>query len=352
MNQVGYVNGVEWYLWFVIFIFDEVYGYYDYVGNLEEDDVEVGYYYVGWVELMQGVGVFWLVKGREGLQCRRELGVENVFVLTQGNVGIEVIFFVYFFFVVVNINIICFVILCWDMVILLQLMRDILVLNIVYLGEIYVFVLFWYELNVVVFNCFNCWFCQYIGTYVLLVGQYWFDNYVVMVVVRNGQVVWFNFFQQVECVNCSNDCFMCGKMFQFLEFCWDLVGINVRFVIFGIEHLGVFMDIVVKGQDVDYWQCVMFIYFIVVKVVCWSDFYVVGVFFYVGVFVVNDWNMMVNQWQNDIFVNQIFVMWIFWVNGYVSIVQQGFWMGSCDYQIIFIVCGFCIVSQWIVDVLH
>lgn len=119
MNQVGYVNGVERYLWFVIFIFDEVYGYYDYVGNLEENDVEIRYYYVGWVELMQGVGIFRLVKGREGLQCRRELGIENVFVLMQDNISIEVIFFMYFVFVVVNINVICFVILCWDTVILL-----------------------------------------------------------------------------------------------------------------------------------------------------------------------------------------------------------------------------------------
>lgn len=42
---------MERYLRFVIFIFDEVYGYYDYAGNLEENDVEIRYYYVGWVEL-------------------------------------------------------------------------------------------------------------------------------------------------------------------------------------------------------------------------------------------------------------------------------------------------------------
>lgn len=119
VNQIGYVDGMEWYLWFVVFIFDEVYGYYDYVGNLEEDDVEVGNYYVGWVELMQCVGVFWLVEGRESLQCGGESGIKNVFVLMKCNVGVEVIFLMYFVFGMVNVDVVVVVILCWDMVILL-----------------------------------------------------------------------------------------------------------------------------------------------------------------------------------------------------------------------------------------
>lgn len=352
VDQIGYVDGFKWYLWFVIFIFDEVYGYYDYVGDLEEDDVEVGYYYVGWVELMQGVGVFWLVEGGEGLQCGGESGIENVFILMQGNVGVQVVFLMYFVFVMVYVDVVVVVILCWDVVILLQLMGDILVLNIVYSGEVYIFVLFWYELNIIVFNGFDCWFGQYVCVYVLLVGQYWFDYYVVVIVVRDGQVVWFDFFQQVEGVNCCNNGFMCCEVFQFLEFCWDFVGVDVGFIVFGVVDFCVFVNVVVKGKDVDYWQLVMMIYFVVVKVVCWGDFYVVGVFFYVGVFVVYDWDVVVNQWQYYEFVNQIFVVWIFWVNGYVGIVQQGFWMGGGDYQVIFIVSGFCVIGQWVVDVLY
>lgn len=142
------------------------------------------------------------------------------------------------------------------------------------------------------------------------------------------------------------------KVFQFLEFSWNFVGINVRFFIFGIEYFCVFVNVVVKGQDVDYWQGVMFFDFIVVKVVCWGDFYVVGVFFYIGMFVVNNWNVVVNQWQNNEFIDKILVVWIFWVYGYVGIVENSFWVGGCDNQIIFIVCGFCVIGQWIVDVLY
>ena len=105
----------------------------------------------------------------------------------------------------------------------------------------------------------------------------------------------FNFFQQAECVNRSNDCFTCGKTLQFLEFCRDLAGINVRFVTFGIEHLGAFTDIAVKGQDVDHRQGVTFTDFIVVKVVRWGDLHAAGAFFHVGVFVANDRNTTVNQ---------------------------------------------------------
>ena len=47
----------------------------------------------------------------------------------------------------------------------------------------------------------------------------------------------FNFFQQAECINRSNDCFTCSKTLEFLELCRDLAGINVRFVTFGIDAL-------------------------------------------------------------------------------------------------------------------
>ena len=87
-----------------------MFGHHDHAGNPEEDDVEAGYHHAGWVELTQGVGVFRPAKGREGPQRRREPGVENVFVLTQGNVGTEVIFLAHFFFVAANINITRFVI--------------------------------------------------------------------------------------------------------------------------------------------------------------------------------------------------------------------------------------------------
>ena len=247
------------------------------------------------MELTQGVGVFRPAKGREGPQRRREPGVENVFVLTQGNVGTEVIFLAHFFFVAANINITRFVIPCRDTVTPPQLTRDTPVLNIAHPGEIHVFVLLRYELNVAVLNRFNRRFRQYIGTHVPLVGQHWFDNYAATVAVRNGQVVRFNFFQQAECVNRSNDCFTCGKTLQFLEFCRDLAGINVRFVTFGIEHLGAFTDIAVKGQDVDHRQGVTFTDFIVVKVVRRGDLHAAGAFFHVGVFVANDRNTTVNQ---------------------------------------------------------
>ena len=343
---------MERHLRFAIFIFDEVHGHHDHAGNPEEDDVEAGYHHAGWVELTQGVGVFRPAKGREGPQCRREPGVENVFVLTQGNVGTEVIFFTHFVFVAANINVTRFVIPCRDTVTPPQLTRDTPVLNIAHPGEVHVFVLLRYELNVAVLNRFNCRFRQDIGTHVPLVGQHWFDDHAATVAVRNGQVMWFNFFQQAECVNRSNDRFTCSKTLQFLELCRDFAGINVRFVTFGIEHLGAFTDIAVKGQDVDHRQGVTFTHFIVVKVVRRSDFHAAGAFFHVGVFVANDRNTTVNQRQNDIFANQIFVTRIFRVNGHAGIAQQGFRTSSRNHQIIFTICGFRAVSQRIADVPH
>lgn len=112
------------------------------------------------------------------------------------------------------------------------------------------------------------------------------------------------------------------------------------------------MDVGIKGQNVDYWQLMMFVDFIVVEVVCRGDFYIVCVFFYIGVFIVYDWDVMIDDWQNDFFINQIFIMRIFWVNCNICIVEYGFWMGGGNYDVIFIICCFYVIGQWVVEVLY
>lgn len=61
--QVVYVYLFEGYL------VGEFQCYYDYLSDLEENDVEIGDQYIGGVEGFQFFGLFWLVQGGEGLQC-------------------------------------------------------------------------------------------------------------------------------------------------------------------------------------------------------------------------------------------------------------------------------------------
>src|SRR5699024_5390901 len=160
----------------------------------EQDDGETRYHHAGWVELTQGVGVFRPADGRDGPQRRREPGVENVLVLTQDNISTEFIFFTHFVFVAPITTVTRCVRLRRHSVTPPPLTRDTPVLNLAHPGEVHVFVLLRYELNVAVLNRFNCRFRQDIGTHVPLVGQHRFDDHATTVAIRNGQVMWFNFF--------------------------------------------------------------------------------------------------------------------------------------------------------------
>ncbi len=162
----------------------------------------------------------------------------------------------------------------------------------------------------------------------------------------------FNFFQQAQRVNGSNDGFTGSKAFQLLELSRNLAGINVRLFTFGIEHFRAFANVAVKGQDVDHRQRVTFPDFIVVKVVRRGDLHAAGAFFHIGVFVANNRNAAVNQRQNNEFTDKTLVARIFRVHGHAGIAENSFRTGGGDDQVIFTVCGFRAVGQRIADVPH
>lgn len=79
--------------------------------------------------------------------------------MVKCNISRDVVFCMDFSFVMIDIDVVFSIILSWDMVILLKLMRDILVLNVVYLCYVYVVVLFRNKFDVIVLNCFNGRLC-------------------------------------------------------------------------------------------------------------------------------------------------------------------------------------------------
>lgn len=91
-------------------------------------------------------------------------------------------------------------------------------------SEVHVFVLLRHELNVAVLNRFHRRFRQHVCTHIPLVGQHRFDNNAATVAVRDGQIVRFNFFQQAERVNGSNDGLTGSKAFQL----WNSAGISLE----------------------------------------------------------------------------------------------------------------------------
>ena len=351
-DQTGHVDGLKRNLRFTVFIFDEVHGHHDHAGDPEEDNVEAGHHHAGRVELTQGVGVFRPAEGGEGPQRGGEPCIENVFILTQGNVGAQVVFLTHFVFATAYVDVAVVVIPCRDAVTPPQLTGDTPVLNIAHPGEVHVFVLLRHELNVAVFNGFDCWLGQHVRAHVPLVGQHRLDHHAAAIAVRDGQVVRFDLFQQAEGVNRRNNGFTRREAFQFLELCRDLAGVDVGFIAFGVVDFRAFADVAVKGKDVDHRQLVTTTHFVVVKVVRRGDLHAAGAFFHVGVFVAHDRDAAVNQRQHHEFANQIFVARIFRVNGHAGIAQQGFRTGGGDHQVIFTVSGFRAIGQRVADVPH
>lgn len=90
--------------------------------------------------------------------------------------------------------------------------------------EVHIFVLLRHELNITVFNGFDCWLGQHVRAHVPLVGQHRLDHHAAAIAVRDGQVVRFDLFQQAEGVNCRNNGFTRREAFQFLELRRDLAG--------------------------------------------------------------------------------------------------------------------------------
>ncbi len=233
-----------------------------------------------------------------------------------------------------------------------ELTGDTPVLNIAHPGEVHVFVLLRYKLDVAVFNGFNRDFRQRCGTHIPLVSQHRLDNHAATVAVRHGQIVRFDLFKQAELIDSGNNRFTRREAFHVLESRRDLIGAGIAGFTIGVIHLSTVADIAVEGQDVDHRQFVTTTDFIVVEVMRRGNLDAAGAFFHVGMFVANDRDQAANQWQHHKFADQIFVARIFRVNRHAGIAQQGFRTGGGDHQIIFTVGGFCAVSQRIADMPH
>ena len=62
----------------------------------------------------------------------------------------------------------------------------------------------------------------------------------------------------------------------------------------------------------------------VVRVMGWSDFNHTSTKFWVSVFITNDWNSFVNDWQNNVLTNQVFVAWVFWIDRNRNVPKHSF----------------------------
>ena len=168
-----------------------MHGHHDHARHPEENNVETGYQHVGRMEIRHTLGHFRVVHVRpaqraEGPQGRGEPGVEHVFVLTQFDVGGQIILRTYFGFVMANVYVALNVVPGRNAVAPPQLTGNTPVLNVAHPAEVHVFVGFRHKLNIAVFHRCNGWLGQGFGVDIPLVGQHWLNHHAATVAVGYG----------------------------------------------------------------------------------------------------------------------------------------------------------------------
>ena len=70
----------------------------------------------------------------------------------------------------------------------------------------------------------------------------------------------------------------------------------------------------------------------VIRVMGRCDLHHTGTEFRICVFVPNDWDWLVQDWQDNILTNQVFITVIIWVNRYGSIPKHRFRTSCCYFK--------------------
>ena len=84
--------------------------HHDHAGDPEENDVEAGNQYVGWVKAIEKFPLIGPAQGGEGPQRRGKPGIQNIFILVQLNLVAESMAGAHVRFVVANIHLAIFII--------------------------------------------------------------------------------------------------------------------------------------------------------------------------------------------------------------------------------------------------
>ncbi|KAJ0339286.1 hypothetical protein COL154_014228, partial [Colletotrichum chrysophilum] len=185
------------------------------------------------------------------------------------------------------------------------------------------------------------------GIDIPLIGEHRFNDHATTIAIRYGQIVIFDFFQQSSRFEVSHNGFTRSKALQpmigFRDTGFDF---SISTAV-GIEYLRQIAYIGIEGEDIDHRQTTTLTDFIVVKVMGRGHFDRTGAFFHISMFIANNRNTAINQWQQNIFTNQILVTWIFRIHRHTGITQHGFGTGGGNDNVIVAFTGFKTISQWV-----
>lgn len=79
---------------------------------------------------------------------------------------------------------------------------------------------------------------------------------------------------------------------------------------------------------------------------CWGYFQIFCFEVYFYIFIGDDWNGVVGNWNNGEFFVQVLIVWIIWVNINGGVVENCFGMGGSNgYLFVFCICNFVVYME-------
>ena len=294
-----------------------VQGTENHTSNPEEDDVVATSKYACWEERVVVVGAY-ATKCGEGPKCATEPSVENVLVLVD--VCATAMWTTCWIRFLADFRTTIGAVPNWDTVSPPKLTRNTPVADVFHPVEVGVFVAFWVEGDVAIFNCRQSRLSKWLHLYKPLFGNNWLNSCVTTVATANVVCVWNNLLQNAH----------------FLQFCNNLLA---RFVAVEAGKLPCkFVHCAVVVHNADNWQVVALAHFEVVRVVRRSDFYNACTKFHINVLVGNNGDFAVDKGHYHSFANKVCVAWVVGVNCNGCVAQHCFRTGGCK--------GNCFASVW------
>ena len=191
-----------------------------------------------------------------------------------------------------------------------KLPGDIPVTEILHPGEVGLSPTLWVEGNLTVFNYLCCRLFELINGNKPLLREPWLKSCAAAVAMHNGVIKVFNVIKQAMLFKPSNNSLT------------SLISIKTRKLTVTVNNNSVLI------KDVDLLKVMSLTHSKVIRVMSWSYLNKTGTKACINMPVREDWNLSVNNWQDNSLSNKISLFWILRRNSYARITQHGLWTSS------------------------
>ncbi len=291
----------------------ELDAHHDHARDPEENDVESGDEHISGIEVLERVRLLWPAERAEWPQGRGEPGIENVLVLSQGDIFREAMMFADSLLRVADVDIALVVIPGRDAVPPPELPADTPVLDVVHPVEVGLRPVLGNEANPAGLDGLDRGFRERLDLHVPLIGEVRLDNRVRAIAARNLDRVILDLVQQPQRLEFGDDLVACDEAVE------SAVGLGYLVV-----------ERRVVGQDVVHRQVMALADFVVIEIVRRRYLDAAGAELGLDVVVGNNRDLSADDGEFDFLAHEVTVALVVGVHGDGAVAQHGFGAGRRD----------------------